>query len=139
MNLKELDGKKLAVIWGYCNANPELKRKIEEEFKLRRGNPKFSKQYLFSINKIGNRALIIHFLPNTSGYLKYGECITVDLVLDDEEAEQLQITCQSKPPVRTYGLVKSKLLIRDSFLSEQRKELLEKGFDCADISIVEYD
>ncbi len=139
MNLKELDSKKLAVIWEHCTANPELKEKVEQELILRKGNRKFSREYLYSINRVGNKALTIHFIPTTPGYLKFGKNITVDLILEEPEAEQLHKTYSSQPPVRTYGLVKGKSLIYGSLSSEQEKELKQIGFDCADIGMVEYE
>ncbi len=139
MNLKELDSKKLAVIWEHCTANPELKERVEQELILRKGNRKFSREYLYSINRVGNKALIIHFIPTTPGYLKFGKNITVDLILEESEVEWLHKTYSSQPPVRTYGLVKSKSLIYGSMTNEQEKALKETGFDCADIAVVEYE
>jgi len=139
MNLKELDSKKLTVIWEHCNANPELKERVEQELILRKGNRKFSREYLYSINRVGNKALIIHFIPTTPGYLKFGKTITVDLTLEEPEAEQLHKTYSSQPPVRTYGMIKSKSLIYGSLSAEREKELTQTGFDCADIGMVEYE
>ena len=139
MNLKELDSKKLAVIWEHCTANPQLKERVEQELILRKGNRKFSKEYLYSINRVGNKALVIHFIPTTPGYLRFGKTITVDLILDDSEAEQLHKTYSSQPPVRTYGMVKCKSLIYGSISAEQEKELKQNGFDCADIAVAEYE
>ena len=139
MNLKELDSKKLAVIWEHCTANPELKERVEQELILRKGNRKFSREYLYSINSVGNKALTIHFIPTTAGYLKFGKSITVDLILEDSEVEQLHKTYSSQPPVRTYGKVKSKSLLYGTLSAEQDKELKLMGFDCADIGMVEYE
>ena len=139
MNLEELDSKKLAVIWEHCTANPDLKEKVEQELILRKGNRKFSKEYLFSINRVGNKALTIHFIPTTPGYLKFGKSITVDLILEENEVEQLHKTYSSQPPIRTYGLVKSKSLIYGSLSAEQDKELKQTGYDCSDIGMVEYE
>ena len=139
MNLKELDSKKLAVIWEHCTANPELKEKVEQELILRKGNRKFSKEYLYSINRVGNKALTIHFIPTTPGYLKFGKSITVDLIQEEPDVEQLRKTYSSQPPVRTYGLVKCKSLIYGSLTAVQEKELKLLGFDCADIGLVEYE
>ena len=139
MNLKEIESKKLLVIWEHCTANPTLKESVETELKLRQGNRKFSKEYLYSINRIGNKALTIHFIPISPGYLKFGKSITVDLILDDSEAEKMHKTYSSQPPVRTYGLVKCKSLIKGSISAEQEKALREIGFDCAEISVVEFE
>lgn len=139
MNLKELESKKLLVIWEHCTANPTLKESVEQELKLRQGNRKFSKEYLYSINRIGSKALIIHFIPTSPGYLKFGKSITVDLILDDSEAEKMHKTYSSQPPVRTYGLVKCKSLIKEALSLEYEKELKEVGFNCADISVVEFE
>ena len=139
MNLKELDSKKLAVIWEHCTANPELKEKFEQELILRKGNRKFSREYLYSINLVGNKALTINFIPTTPGYLKFGKSITVDLILEESQAEQLHRTYASHPPVRTYGLDKCKLLIYGALSVDQEKELKQAGLDCADIDAVEYE
>jgi len=139
MNLKELDSKKLAVIWEHCTANPELKEKVEQELLLRKSSRKFSMEYLYSINRVCNKALVIHFIPTTPGYLKFGKSITVDLILEDSEVEQLHKTYSSQPPVLTYGMVKCKSLLYGSISTEQDKELKQTGFDCADIAVVEYE
>ena len=139
MNLKELDSKKLAVIWEHCTANPELKERVEQELILRKGNRKFSREYLYSINRFGNKALTIYFIPTTPGYLKFGKTITVDLILDESEVEQLHKTYTSQPPVRTYGLVRCKSLVYGSLSANQEKELKHNGFDCGDIGVVEYE
>jgi len=110
----------------------EAKSILEKEFLLRSCNKKYSIEYLYSINKTGKKLLTIYFLPNTAAYSRYGFSILVDLYLT--ETERIYNTYLSKPPIRTYGIIKA----QTSFLSifpQQEKDLIEIGFNTADIGI----
>jgi len=138
MNFSDLDIKKLIVIWECCNANPTLKGSIEKEFERRKGNKKYSVEYLYSINKIGGRPLVIYFIPQTDCYNKYGKSIVVDLELSEVEANEIYRTYKSTPPVRTYGALRAKTWNNDMSV-KLKIELSEIGFKTSSVGLVEYE
>ena len=138
MNVQELDIKKLTVLWECCDANVSLRQKLEKEFLARKGNKKYSFEYLYSINKVGNRPLTIYFIPQTDSFNRYGKIIVADLILDDFEIAAIHKTYLSKPPVRTFGMLKAKCW-NTEITKEQHIELSKTGFNTSDIGLIEYE
>ena len=138
MNLQELDIKKLTVLWECCDANELLRQKLEREFLARKGNKKYSFEYLYSINKVGNRPLTIYFIPQTDSFNRYGKIIVADLILDDFEIERIHKTYLSKPAVRTYGMVRAKNWNLE-LSKPQNVQLSKTGFNTSDIGLIEYE
>jgi hypothetical protein len=138
MNLQELNIKKLTILWECCDANVSLRQKLEKEFLARKGNKKYSFEYLYSINKVGNRPLTFYFIPQTISFNTYGKVIVVDLILDEFELATIHRTYVSKPPVRTFGILKAKCW-DIGMKKEQHIELSKTGFNTSDIGLVEYE
>ena len=137
VDLSTFDLLTLHEIWSRQTLSVEAKTLLENEFLLRRSNKKYSIEYLYSINKIGKKLLTIYFLPNTPSYSRYGFSILVDLFLIEAETKRIHNTYLSKPPIRTYGIIKA----QTSFLSifpQQEKDLINIGFDTADIGLITY-
>lgn len=140
MNLTNLN---LDALWTFleaCTANPLLKDKIEAEIKHRiPATKKFSREYLYSVNIVGKKALIVHFIPGTDSFDKYGRKVVVNMVLDDETKEVLAKNYASKPSIRTHGKVKAESLVIEGITDENRKLLRAQGFNTEDIMLVEWE
>jgi len=138
-----LSGLTLDALWTFadaCTANPVLKSKIEAELQSRvPAVKKFTREYLYSVNIVGKKALIIYFIPGTDSFEKYGRKIVVNMVLDDDSKEELSKNYQSKPTVRTHGNVKAESLVIEGITEEQRKLLKTVGFDTVDIMFCEWE
>ncbi|MGZ5244695.1 MAG: hypothetical protein ACXWEY_16655 [Bacteroidia bacterium] len=140
MNLTNLTLDSLWTFLDACTANPLLKSKIEAELQHRiPPTKKFSREYLYSVNIVGKKALIIYFIPATDSFEQYGRKIVVNMVLDDETKEALSKNYASKPTVRSHGKVKADSLIIEGITEEQRKLLKTQGFNTEDIMLVEWE
>ena len=137
VDLSAFDLLKLHEVWSRTTTSQETKKLIENEFLMRGRNKKYSIEYLYSINIIGKKLLTIYFLPITPSYGRYGFSILVDLLLNEAETKRIHNTYLSKPPIRTYGIIKA----QTSFLSltpQQETDLAEIGFDTNDIGLITY-
>ncbi|RYD83244.1 MAG: hypothetical protein EOP53_01390 [Sphingobacteriales bacterium] len=140
MNLEKLSLDALWIFLDSCSANPALKDRIEKEMQNRvPDTKKYSREYLYSVNIIGKKALIIYFIPESGSYKNFGRKIVINMVMDDEERVILSNNYTAKPAIRTQGKIKGDFLVIDDISEEQRKILKTKGFDTTDIMLCEWE
>lgn len=134
MNLQNLDIHRLSILWQASGGNPQLKRLIEIELQKRVvTNTNFSREYLFKVSKIQNHAITIIFIPTTESFNEYGDNVTVDLLLDDSEFEELIKNYSSNPPINTSGQLRAKVLVKDKLTEQQISRLENIGFHTNEI------
>lgn len=134
MNLKEYDLTKLAILWDASEHNLDLRNLIEKELKQRiQNNENFSREYLFKICKIEEHAITISFIPTTEAYKKYGPHITIDIILEEEEKNEISQNYNSEPSTNSYGRMKAKALVTNDMSEKQIKDLRNKGFHTNEI------
>jgi hypothetical protein len=104
MDLKSYDIDKLATIWKASTDKPELQKTIELLLKEKSlSNQQYSKEYLFGLNQIEQRALEIFFIPGTESFKKFGSNVTLDLSLNDNEYAELLTNRNPDSRQNTYG------------------------------------
>ena len=134
MNLQEIDLFGLTKLWQAASSNLEFRRLIEAEIQKRvLLNNRFSREYLFQISKMQNHAITISFIPTTDSYLFFGENITVEIILSDEEMKEMLNNSSAVPPIQTGGQVKAKTLLTDGFSKEKTERLETIGFHTREI------
>lgn len=134
MELKTLDLNGLTILWQASGGNPELKALIESELKMRiEVNRNFSREYLFKVSKIQNHAITVTFIPTTESFNEYGANVTVDLLLDDSEFEELIKNYSSNTPINTSGQLRAKVLVKDKLTEQQISRLENIGFHTNEI------
>ncbi|MGQ1947490.1 hypothetical protein ACT3CD_10385 [Geofilum sp. OHC36d9] len=134
MNLQELDVHRLTILWQASGGNLQLKKLIESELQKRIvSNTNFSREYLFKVSKVQNHAITISFIPTTDSYNEYGANVTVDLLLDDVEMEELLKNYSAKSPINTSGQLKAKALVKDRLNENQLSRLENIGFHTKEI------
>lgn len=134
MNFQELDIRRLSILWQASRRNPQLKGLIENVLEKKIAtNTNFSREYLFKISKIQNHAITISFIPTTDSFNEYGANVTVDLLLDDSEMEELLKNYSAKPPMKTSGQFRAKALIKDKLNEDQISRLENVGFHTNEI------
>ncbi len=140
MNLANLNLDALYTFLDTCTANPALKEKIQKEITARiPANKKYSREYLYSVNIVGKKALFIYFIPESQSFTKYGRKITVNLFLDDETRNELAENYAAKPAVRTHGWIKAESLDPMELDDDLRKALKSNGFNTVDIMLVTWE
>ena len=124
-----------------CNNNDVLKNRCEEEMQSRIPSKyKYSIEYLFSVTVKGRRPLTVYFKPFSVSHIQYGRKIVIfDLVLEEEEAKEIEGNYATKPPIRTVGQIKCRLVNFDGITPKQKEELLKVGFNTSDILHCEYE
>ena len=134
MNLLELDVHRLTILWQTSGGNPQLKALIETELQNRIAtNKNFSREYLFKVSKIQNHAITISFIPTTVSYNDYGASVTVDLLLNDSEIEELLKNYSANPPINSSGQLRAKALVKDKLNENQLSRLENVGFHTNEI------
>jgi len=134
MNLQELDVHRLTILWQASGGNSQLKKLIESELQKRIvSNTNFSREYLFKVSKVQNHAITISFIPTTDSYNEYGANVTVDLLFDDVEMEELLKNYSAKSPINTSGQLKAKALVKDRLNDNQLSRLENIGFHTKEI------
>lgn len=134
MNIAEFDIHKLTIIWQASDGNQELKGLIENELQKRVAtNKNFSREYLFKVSKIQNHAITISFIPTTDSYNHYGANVTIDLLLNDSEFEELTKNYSSNPPINTSGQLRANALVKDKLNEDQISRLENIGFHTTEI------
>lgn len=134
MNLQDLDVHRLTILWQASGGNPELKALIENELQKRIAtNKNFSREYLFRVSKIQNHAITISFIPTTNSHNDYGANVTIDLLLNDSEFEELIKNYSSDPPINTSGQLRAKALVKDKLTEEEMLRLENIGFHTNEI------
>jgi hypothetical protein len=140
MNLSNLSLDSLWIFLDSCTANPVLKQRIDAELQTRISTAKkYTREFLYSVNIIGKKALIIYFIPETESYKTYGRKIVVNMLMDEAERTELAFNYTAKPAIRTNGAVKGEFLVIEGVTEEQRKELKNKGFFTKDIILCEWE
>lgn len=134
MNLQELDVHRLTILWQASGGNPKLKDLIEIEIQKRiSNNLNFSREYLFQISKIQNHAITISFIPTTDSFNEYGANVTIDLLLNDSEMEELLKNYSANPSINTSGQLRAKALVNDKLKENQASRLENIGFNTNEI------
>ena len=134
MNIAEFDIHKLTIIWQASDGNQEIKGLIENELQKRIAtNKNFSREYLFKVSKIQNHAITISFIPTTDSYNEYGANVTIDLLLNDSEFEELFKNYSATPPMNTSGQLRAKALVKDKLTEDQISRLENIGFHTNEI------
>lgn len=134
MDLTQMELSALNTLWQVSGGNPTLKEAIENELQARiANNQNFSIEYLFKISKLQNHSFGINFIPSSEAYNSYGPNITVSLILEGEELEEITENYFAQPPVNSYGNVKVKVLVKDNLTPEQIEDLKTEGFNTSDI------
>ena len=134
MDLKQFDLNGLTILWQASSSNQLLRNLIEIELQLRiASNKNFSREFIFQVCKIGNHAITISFIPTSESYNSYGDNITIDMLLDENEMSEMTMNYSAKPPLKTYGQVKAKVLVKDKLSAEQIELLATVGFNTRDI------
>jgi len=129
-----MDTASLTLLWGASVHNPEFKKAIEEELKLRiEKNKNFSREYFFKVCTINNHAITLKFIPTSNSFKNYGEHVTITIILDANEVKELMNNYSSDPPINTYGQLKAKLLVTDDHTPEQIQNIATNGFNTGDI------
>ena len=134
MDLKTYDLKGLTILWQASDGNMELKRLIENELQKRIAtNNNISREYLFEVSKIQDHDITISFIPTTDSYNEYGENVTIDLLLNDSEMEELLKNYTENPPIYTSGQLRAKALVKDNLTEDQILGLEKIGFHTNEI------
>ena len=140
MHLASLSLDALWVFYDACSADPVLKKRIDAELESRLpASNKFSREYLYSVNIVGKKALIIFFKPASEAFETYGRKVIVNLVLDNETTALLSENYKSKPAIRTKGILKAESLVLEGITDEQRKLLKTQGFSTGDVMLCEWE
>ena len=134
MNLQNLDIHRLTILWQASSGNLELKAFIENELQKRIAtNKNFSREYLFKVSKIQNHAITISFIPTTDSFIEYGSNITIELLLNDSEIEELMKNYSANPPINTSGQLRAKALVKDKLNEGQILRIENIGFHTNEI------
>ncbi|RNI22616.1 hypothetical protein [Rufibacter latericius] len=134
MDLQNFDLNALTILLNASTRNPELKSAIESEIQRRMAeNNKYSREYIFQVSMMQKHAIQVYFIPTTDAYKKYGEYVTVEMILSDEEIGEMVKNISSKPPINTSGQVKAKVLSSFDLSEEQIKLLETEGFHTSEI------
>ena len=134
MNLKEIPNEQLAILWQVSDGNPLLKREIEIELRSRIiSNRNFSKEHFFEVCKIKGHAITVTFIPTSEAFNEYGQHITLDVELNEDEFKEQLKNYSSQPPIETSGMVRGKLLVKGNLTLDQEIKLLQKGFHTKDV------
>lgn len=111
MNIHEMDIKTLMIIWETSHRNLFLKNQIEIELQKRIPNNNiFYREYFFNICKIKDHAITVFFLPTSNAFKNYGKNISIDVIYSDEEINELVRNYRSEPSIKTFGMIRAKIL-----------------------------
>ncbi len=134
INLKQFDLDGLSTLWLASVRNPEIRQAIENELQIHIANNKnFSREFIFKICKVLNHALGVFFIPSSDAHKMYGDYVTIDLLLTDDELIEMVTNYSSQPPKNTTGQVKAKVLVPDHLTADQVKLMATTGFHTRDI------
>ena len=134
MEINKFDNNGLTILWQAAINDKSLRDSIENEIQKRIvANNRFSREYLFQVSKIQKHAITVSFFPTTDSFNFYGANVTIDLLLDDNELEELSNNYSSNPPINTQGQLKAKALINDNLSKEQIERLENIGFKTNEI------
>lgn len=138
MNIEKLNLNKLTILWEASNENLVLKSNIEAEIQKRiTSNRQYSREYLFKKSILENHSIGVTFLPTTESYSYYGQNITIEIFLDENEKQELFNNYFSKPQINTEGRLKANLLVKTNLDEVQIERLITIGFHTNEILEVE--
>ena len=134
INLKQFDLDGLSTLWLASVRNPEMRRSIEKELQNHIANNKnFSREFIFKICKILNHALGVFFIPSSEAHTRYGDYVTIDMLLDENELIEMITNYSVQPKINTAGQVRAKVLVPDHLTEEQVNQMATIGFHTRDI------
>jgi hypothetical protein len=134
MNISTIDLGGLVTLWKVSDGNPPLKLELENELQQRISqNFNFSREAFFEISKVKNHAIGVSFIPTSDAFREYGENVTIDMLLTDDEMKEMIINYSSKPPVNSQGWIRCKVLVKDGLNDDQIKALETTGFHTRDV------
>ena len=134
MDLTQLELNALAILWQASNGDLALRTNIENELQARIANNEiYSREYLFRVSHLQNHAVGINFIPSSESYLNYGANVTVSILLNDEEINEIGQNHFANPQINTYGNVKATVLVEDNLTPNQIADLATEGFNTSDI------
>ncbi len=136
MDLQNFDLHRLTILWQASLMNLELRQLIEAELQRRIAKNNFySREYLFQVCKLENHAITISFIPTTESFNTYGTHVTIDVILDDSEMEEMLKNYSTKPPIYTSGQVRAKTLVTEKLSQEKIDRLTSFGFHTKEILV----
>lgn len=138
MDMEKLNLNKLTIFWEASTGNPVLKKDVEAEIQKRiKNNRQYSREYIFKKSILEKHSIGVTFLPTTDSYNFYGQNITIEIVLDEAEINEIYTNYISKPPINTEGRLKASLLVKKDLNESQIERLKTIGFHTNEILEVE--
>jgi len=115
MNLKDQTIKSLALLWQTSTNNSEINSAIERELQEKiLHNNYFSIEDIYEYSIIKNKAINVWFVPTTISYNVFGEYVTVELSVNQDEKNKILKNISSEPKVSTFGQVKCTILVENN-------------------------
>lgn len=134
MDLKQYDLKQLIIQWEASSANLQFRAKIEDELQLRIAtNKNCSREHIFKVCRLSKGFITVLFIPTSEAYKKYGNSITVRMLLNAEEEAEIKSNYSANPPLNSYGQIKSTAIVAGNLTEVQIKQLETEGFNTSDI------
>lgn len=134
MNFQNMDLGHLILLWQTSDGNPELKQQIEIELQNRiSNNSNFSREFIFDVTRVRNRACGIEFIPTSEAYRRYGASIVMEMLLTEAEFAEMYSNRFAEPPINTQGIVKARILVNGNLNAEQIESIANTGFHTRDI------
>jgi len=130
--------KSLKLTWQASDGNPELKQQIEEELAIEiNQNESYCRETVFHLSHIQNKAVSIEFIPTSKSFNQYGQYVTINLRLTEEEIEDLTNNLLPDGNKRTFGSLRA-TSIGQVLSHQQENELRTIGFNTNDILDITY-
>lgn len=129
----------LKTVWAASSGNPELRNQIERKFaEMAADNKRYAREDLFYFSHILKKSFSVEFMPATESFDRYGDSVTLRLLLNDEEFAELHGNYRAEPTVKTYGTLRATCSANPMISADQIKELEEIGFNTSDILTIYY-
>lgn len=121
-------------MWQLAELHPAFQKNIEDEFLNRLPqNQSVSLEMIFQNCIMLKNPSTLVFLPGSPAFQNYGPQITINLITDTADTEELMHNLSLEPAVHSYGTIKALLIDRKNATEEQVDQLKTEGISTNDI------